>query len=69
MSARGTKEIFEEKEFLKKTADAYKKIISKYEADKNSAGMKIVKIDATLPKEKIEKIIADEIESVCGISV
>jgi hypothetical protein len=31
--------------------------------------MKIVKIDATLPKEKIEKIIADEIESVCGISV
>jgi dTMP kinase len=69
ISSRGTKEIFEEKEFLKKTADAYKKIISGYEADKNSAGMKIVKIDATLPKEKIEKIIADEIESVCGISV
>ena len=62
IDARGeAKEIFEKKEFLEKTVQAYKKIIADYQ---NESGMKIVCIDALKSKEEIAHIIDAQIREM-----
>ena len=54
------KEIYENEKFLSDTASRYRAIIDQYKKLENS-GMKIVELDATLPKEKISDLIWKEI--------
>lgn len=48
------REIYEKREILAKTAERYRKVISEY---KSQNEMKIVELDASLPKEKIAEQI------------
>lgn len=48
------REIYEKREMLAKTAERYRKVISEY---KSQNEMKIVELDASLPKEKIAEQI------------
>lgn len=57
------KEIFESEDYLNSTALRYEKIIQEYK-NKADSGMRIVEIDATLPKEKISEIIWNEIQKI-----
>lgn len=54
------KEIYENEKFLNDTASRYRAIIDQYKKIENS-GMRIVELDATLPKEKISDLIWKEI--------
>ena len=54
------KEIYENEKFLNDTASRYRAIIDQYKKLENS-GMRIVELDATLPKEKISDLIWKEI--------
>ena len=54
------KEIYENEKFLDDTASRYRAIIDQYKKLENS-GMRIVELDATLPKEKISDLIWKEI--------
>lgn len=54
------KEIYENEKFLNDTASRYRVIINQYKKLENS-GMRIVELDATLPKEKISDLIWKEI--------
>ena len=54
------KEIYENEKFLSDTASRYRAIINQYKKLENS-GMRIVELDATLPKEKISDLIWKEI--------
>ena len=54
------KEIYENEKFLSDTASRYRAIIDRYKKLENS-GMRIVELDATLPKEKISDLIWKEI--------
>lgn len=54
------KEIYENEKFLNDTASRYRAIIDRYKKLENS-GMRIVELDATLPKEKISDLIWKEI--------
>ncbi len=54
------KEIYENEKFLDDTAARYRAIINQYKKLENS-GMRIVELDATLPKEKISDLIWKEI--------
>ncbi|MBQ6028179.1 MAG: dTMP kinase [Treponema sp.] len=54
------KEIYENEKFLSDTASRYRAIINRYKKLENS-GMRIVELDATLPKEKISDLIWKEI--------
>ena len=54
------KEIYENERFLNDTASRYRAIIDRYKKLENS-GMRIVELDATLPKEKISDLIWKEI--------
>lgn len=54
------KEIYENEKFLSDTASRYRAIIDQYKKLENS-GMRIVELDATLPKEKISDLIWKEI--------
>ena len=54
------KEIYENEKFLNDTASRYRAIINQYKKLENS-GMRIVELDATLPKEKISDLIWKEI--------
>lgn len=62
ITGRGFTEIYEKEDFLRKTEAAYKAVIEEFEKD-TSSGMKIVRIDATLPKDEISKIIWKEINA------
>ena len=55
------REIYEKREMLAKTAERYRKVISEY---KSQNEMKIVELDASLPKEKIAKQIWHCLESL-----
>ena len=59
---RGKTEIYEKLDFQKATAERYRKVIAEYEA--KNTGMKIVRLDATLPVEEVAAIIAKNIESL-----
>lgn len=63
ISSRGQKEIYEKIDFLKKTREEYEKAIAEYDGK----GMKIVRIDATLDKEKISQKIEKEIDLIYKI--
>lgn len=52
---RGETEIYEKIDFQKKTAERYRAVIDEYE--NMNTGMKILRLDATLPIEKISEII------------
>lgn len=54
------KEIYENEKFLSDTASRYRAIIDRYKKLEN-IGMRIVELDATLPKEKISDLIWKEI--------
>ncbi len=54
------KEIYENEKFLNDTASRYRAIIDQYKKLADS-GMRIVELDATLPKEKISDLIWKEI--------
>ena len=54
------KEIYESQKFLEDTAIRYRNIITAYKKNADSE-MRIVEIDATLPKEKISDLIWKEI--------
>ncbi len=54
------KEIYENEKFLENTAARYREIVNRYKKLENS-GMRIVELDATLPKEKISDLIWNEI--------
>ncbi|MBO7122734.1 MAG: dTMP kinase [Treponema sp.] len=54
------KEIYENEKFLSDTASRYRSIIDQYKKLADS-GMKIVELDASLPKEKISDLIWKEI--------
>ena len=56
---RGKTEIYEKLDFQKATAERYKAVIDEYE--KLNTGMKIVRLDATLPVDEISKIIEREL--------
>lgn len=60
IGGRETREIYEKVDFLKATEERYKKIISEFE--KKDTGMKIVRINAELPIEKVTEIIMKELE-------
>lgn len=60
IGGRETREIYEKVDFLKATEERYKKIISEFE--KKNTGMKIVRINAELPIEKVTEIIMKELE-------
>lgn len=60
IGGRETREIYEKVDFLKETEERYKKIISEFE--KKNTGMKIVRINAELPIEKVTEIIMKELE-------
>lgn len=57
---RGKTEIYEKLDFQKATAERYRSVIDEYE--KMNTGMKIVRLDATLPVEEVAAIIAKNIE-------
>ena len=57
---RGATEIYEKLDFQKATAARYRKVIDEYEA--MNTDMKIVRLDATLPVEKVAEIIASELK-------
>lgn len=59
---RGETEIYEKIDFQKKTAERYRAVIGEYE--KMNTGMKIVRLDATLPIEKISSIIREVLENL-----
>lgn len=61
ITGRGVTEIFENRPFLEKTAERYKAIVEHYK--KVAPEMKIVEIDAALPKEEISKIIWSELKN------
>lgn len=67
INGRTTTEIYERSDFLKKTAAEYKKVLSEYDGTSLGSGMKIICIDATLPKEQIEQQIWEELNSACKI--
>ncbi len=54
------KEIYENQKFLEETAARYRAVIDQYKKLADS-GMRIVELDATLPKEKISDLIWNEI--------
>ena len=54
------KEIYENEKFLENTAARYREIVNRYKKLENS-GMRIVELDATLPKKKISDLIWNEI--------
>ena len=54
------KEIYENEKFLSDTASRYRAIIDQYKKQADS-GMRIIELDATLPKEKISDLIWKEI--------
>lgn len=56
---RGETEIYEKLDFQKATAERYRKVIAEYEA--MNTGMKIVRLDATLPVEKVADLINQHI--------
>ena len=59
VTSRGEKtEIYEQIDMQKKTAALYEEVISEYEADK-SAGMKIIRVDATKSIDEVAAFIAD----------
>ncbi|WP_294429335.1 dTMP kinase [uncultured Treponema sp.] len=58
--SRGATEIYEKLDFQKETAARYRKIIDEYEA--MNTGMKIIRLDATLPIEEVAKIINKHLE-------
>lgn len=60
IGGRETREIYEKVDFLKATEERYKKIISEFE--KKNTGMKIIRINAELPIEKVTEIIMKELE-------
>ena len=62
IGGRGVREIYEKVDFLKKVEENYERIISDYE--KRYPEMKVVRIDATQPIEKVSEIIAKEIEKL-----
>lgn len=64
ITGRGTREIYEKLDFLKATEDRYKKIVEKYKNPQKNEGMKIVEIDASLPKEKVSEIIWEELKNL-----
>ncbi len=66
IKSRDEKEIYEKLDFLKKANDEYKKILIEYSKEKGE-GMKIIRVDATLPKEKITEKILSELDSVYKI--
>ncbi|MBR1537805.1 MAG: dTMP kinase [Treponema sp.] len=59
---RGKTEIYEKLDFQKATAERYRAVIDEYE--KMNTGMKIVRLDATLPIEEVSKIIAGQLERI-----
>lgn len=62
ITGRGFTEIYEKEDFLKKTEAAYKAVISEFEKD-TASEMRIIHIDACLPKEQISSLIWREINS------
>lgn len=64
ITGRGFTEIYEKQEFLKKTAAAYRKVMKEYDGTPKAEGMKLITIDATLPKDEITRIIWKEIENL-----
>lgn len=68
IQSRDKKEIYEKKEFLEKTRQEYARILIEYEDTPLGEGMKVVHIDAALPKKKITKIIESYIQESVGYS-
>ncbi|MGN0728633.1 dTMP kinase [Treponema sp.] len=66
ISGREQKEIFEKIDFLEKTREEYKKVLSEYDGTEAGKGMKIIHIDAMLDREKISLQIEDEINRAYG---
>lgn len=62
VDSRGEREIYEKIDFLKATEERYKKVIDDYE--KASTGMKIIRLDASLPVEEVSKIIWNELSKI-----
>ena len=56
---RGETEIYEKLDFQKATATRYRKVIEEYE--RMNTGMKIVRLDATLPVDEVAKIISEKL--------
>ena len=56
---RGETEIYEKLDFQKATAARYRTVIAEYE--KKNTGMKIVRLDATIPVGEVAKIISEEL--------
>lgn len=61
ISARSGHEIYEKLGFLKKTSAEYDRILSEYESAAVGQGMRIVRLDAALPKDAITAEIARKI--------
>jgi len=65
IALRGEKtEIYEKLDFLSKTTERYKKIIASYNGTPAGETMRVVTIDASLPKEEIAQIIWKEIQNL-----
>lgn len=61
---RQTTEIYEKLDFLGETETQYEKIINEYESPEKNEGMKIVRLDASKPKEQVHQIILSEIKKL-----
>lgn len=64
ISSRNVREIYEKVDFLKVTVEEYHKVLEEYSHPDKNQGMKIVKLDATKPKEEIASLIWNEIQAV-----
>ncbi len=62
VDGRGEREIYEKLDFLKATEERYKKIMDEYEA--KNTGMKIIRLDASLPKEQVSALIWQELKKI-----
>ena len=61
ITSRGFTEIYEKLDFLKKTESAYRTVIERYDGTPLGETMRIVRIDATKPKQETQSIIWAEI--------
>lgn len=61
---RGKPELYEKIDFQKATAERYERIIAEYDGTPKGDGMRIVRIDATQSKERVAKIISQELENL-----
>lgn len=63
IKGRGTTEIYEKLDYLQQTRRFYDEVLDMYSGERGE-GMEIVRIDATLPADEVEKIIWSKLRNL-----